>query len=118
MLESQIRNEIAKGFKGRLLKGSLTRSTPGGGLDSYGDPVAVTTRSYPCEGIVESFKATFRAIAGIPDTDVKILLIGGLVEVEPQKDDRITFRGVTYQVRQILEIDPANATYVLQGYRA
>lgn len=116
MLDGQIRNAIAAGFKGKLLKGSLTRTTPGGGLDKYGDPVTPTQATYPCEGFVESFSAFYRAQAGIPDTDVKILLIAGLINTVPVKDDRVTFRGVTYQIRRVLDIDPAEASYQLQGY--
>lgn len=116
MLEGQIRDAIAAGFAGRLLSGTLTRTTPGGGLDEYGDPVEPTTTQYPCQGFVENFTAYYRAQAGIPDTDVEILLIGGLIDVEPKKDDKVTFRGVTYQIRRILGIDPARASYQLQGY--
>lgn len=117
LLDGQIRNAIAAGFKGRLLKGALTRTVPGGGLDEHGDPVAPTTLTYPCEGFVESFSAFYRAQAGIPDTDVKILLIAGLIDTVPTKDDRVTFRGTTYQIRRVLDIDPAQASYTLQGYK-
>lgn len=117
LLDGQIRNAIASGFAGRLLKGTLTRTTPGGGLDKYGDPISPTTTTYPCEGFVENFSAFYRAQAGIPDTDVKILLIAGLIDTVPQKDDRVTFRGTVYQIRRVLEIDPAEASYTLQGYK-
>ena len=117
MLDGQIRSAIASGFKGRLLTGTLTRTTPGGGLDKYGDPIAPSTSTFRCEGFVETFSAFYRAQAGIPDTDVKILLIAGLIDTVPVKDDRVTFRGVTYQIRRVLDIDPAKATYALQGYK-
>lgn len=116
MLDGLIRSQIAAGFKGRLLKGSLIRTTPGGGVDEYGDPIKPVTTLHPCEGFVETFSAFYRQQAGIPDTDVKILLIAGLIDTVPQKDDRVTFRGKTYQIRRVLDIDPAEASYQLQGY--
>lgn len=117
-LEGQIAKAIYNGFKGRLLKGTLTRSVASGGLDEYGDPVTVTPQSYGCEGIVENFSAFYRAQAGIPDTDVSILILAQSIATVPTKDDTVTFRGATYQIREVLDIDPANATYRLQGYEA
>lgn len=117
LLDGQIRNAIAAGFKGRLLKGTLTRTIPSTETDDYGDPVGTTTTAYPCEGFVESFSAYYRAQAGIPDTDVKILLIAGLINTVPTKDDRVTFRGTTYQIRKTADVDPAGASYTLQGYQ-
>lgn len=116
MLDGLIRSQIAAGFKGRLLKGTLTRSVPSGGLDEYGDPIGASESSYACEGFVETFSAYYRAQANIPDTDVKILLIAGLIDTVPRKDDKVSFRGKTYQVRRVLDIDPAEASYQLQGY--
>lgn len=119
LLEGQIRDQIAAGFAGKLLKGTITRTVPGGGLDANGDPRAPTTQTYQTQGFVESFSAYYRAASNgmINDTDVKILLIAGLTNTVPVKDDIVTFRGTAYQVRRILEIDPAQATYVLQGYQ-
>lgn len=117
LLDGQIRDAISAGFKGKLLKGTISRTVPGGGLDENGDPVSVTTQVYQTEGFVEAFSAFYRAQAGIPDTDVKILLIAGLSETEPTRDDVVTFRGTRYQVRRILDIDPAFATFTLQGYK-
>lgn len=118
LLDGQIRAAIASGFNGRLLSGTVTRTIPGGGLDANGDPIAPTTATFATQGFVEKFSAFYRSQAGIPDTDVKITLIGGLTGVEPIKDDRVTLRGVTYQIRAILEIDPAQASYTLQGYQS
>lgn len=119
LLDGQIRSAIAAGFNGRLLTGTLTRTVPGGGLDANGDPIAPTTQTFQTQGFVESFSAFYRAASNgrINDTDVKITLIGGLTGTVPTKDDRVTFRGVTYQIRRIVEIDPAEASYVLQGYQ-
>lgn len=117
LLDGELRAAIAAGFNGVLLTGTITRTVPGGGLDEHGDPVSVTTQTYATQGFVEAFSAFYRAQARIPDTDVKITLIGGLTDTVPTKDDRVTFRGATYQIRQVLGIDPAEASYTLQGYK-
>ncbi|QIG75284.1 hypothetical protein EVC29_055 [Rhizobium phage RHph_Y52] len=117
-LEGQIAKAIAKGFKGKLLKGVLTRNVPGGTLDSYGDPVGSSTQTFSFEGFAENFTAFYRANAGIPDGDVSILFIAQTLSTVPTKDDRVTLRGVTYQLRQLVEADPAGATYRFAGYVA
>ncbi|QIG67376.1 hypothetical protein EVB39_047 [Rhizobium phage RHph_TM3_3_9] len=117
-LEGQIAKAITKGFKGKLLKGVLTRTVPGGTLDSYGDPVGSSTQTFSFEGFAENFTAFYRANAGIPDGDVSILFIAPSIKpvTVPTKDDRVTLRGVTYQLRQLVEADPAGATYRFAGY--
>lgn len=117
LLEGDIAKAIYAGFRGKLLKGTLTRTVPGGGLDAHGDPIASTVTNFSCEGFVENFSAFYRAQAGIPDTDVKVLIFAQSITTVPTKDDVITFRGTKYQIRRILEIDPAVATYQLQGYK-
>lgn len=115
-LENQIRNEIAKGFKGRLLKGVLRRATNSGTVDSRGDPTLRTYTTYNMEGFVDVYTAFYKAQAGIPASDVKILIIAGSLSIEPRKDDQVQFRGTWYQVRQ-LGTDPGIATWELQSFK-
>lgn len=117
LLEGQLAKAIYAGFKGKLLKGILSRPVASGGLDINGDPVTVTPQAFPCEGFVENFSAYYREQNGIPDTDMSVLIFSESISTVPQKDDTITFRGTKYQIRKILEVDPAEATYRLQGYR-
>lgn len=115
-LEGALAKAIYKGFKGRLLKGVLTRTTPGGTLDALGDPTSVTPATFAFEGFVENFTAFYRANAGIPDGDVSILIIAQSIKTVPNQEDRVTLRGVTYQLRKLVENDPANAAYRWAGY--
>lgn len=115
LFESQIADLIYKGFKGKLLTGTLRRETSSS-LDSYGDPASPTVTSYDFEGIREDFDAAYAARAGIPITDVKILIIAGSIEVQPTKDDKVFIRNRWHQVRRIISIDPASATYTLQAF--
>lgn len=115
-LETQLRNEIYKGFKGRLLTGTLRRAAFSGGVDSRGDPVTKTYTTYPLEGFVDVYSAFQKAQAGIPESDVKILVIAGSLSIDPRKDDQIQLRGTWYQVRR-LGTDPGIATWELQSFQ-
>ena len=115
LLESQIKKQVAAAFKGVLLPGTLRRvaSTT---VDSNGDPVPGTATTFTFEGIRETFNAAYAAAAGIPVTDIKILIIAGLMNTDPQKDDQILMRGQWNQVRALIDRDPANATHTLQCF--
>lgn len=115
-LESQLRNSIAKGFKGRLLVGTLTRAVSGG-LDEYGDPLPGTTQSFRVEGFPDEYNEAYRVTAGIPEGDSKVVLIAGNCETAPLKDDKISFSNFpTFQVRKV-KTDPALAHYECQSYK-
>lgn len=113
-LESQIRNAIASGFKGLLLTGTIRRETVGS-VTGEGDPVT-TFKDYPFEGIRDHFSAQYAISAGIPITDVRILIIAGLCPIAPNQDDKVKIGGSWYQVRRVMEIDPATASYTLAGF--
>lgn len=115
-----LRREIAKGFKNQLVKGVLRRELAST-VDQFGDPVVGSFTDHSFEGIRDSFNRRFAVQAGIPITDVKILIIGGLIDVTPQIDDKIRIRDSTgldkwHQVRTVLVVDPANAHYELQAF--
>ena len=116
LLEGQIAKAIYKGFKGRLLAGTLRRETLGTTLDAYGDPTGASVSSYSIEGFVSGYSAFYRATAGIPETDVKVNIFAqsspGLV---PSKDDLVQFQGVWYQLRSV-NVDPATALYACQAF--
>lgn len=107
---------IAKGFKGKLHIGALWRYTPGTGTLPNGDPKPGTWAKHGFEGIVDEYDDAYRATAGIPATDVKILIIAGSLSVEPRKDDVIHLRGAWYQARGPVKTDPAKAQWTVQGY--
>jgi hypothetical protein len=119
-LEGQLKKAIAAGFKGRLTKGTLRRATIGG-LDSWGDPLPASSVDVAFEGIRESFSAPFMARAGIPDTDVSILILLGSMSpgLMPKQDDVVYMKAPWnkwYKCRKVLEIDPAGASCRLQAY--
>lgn len=113
-LEGQLRNAIAKGFKNKLLVGTLTRMVRNG-VDPYGDPIS-TPQTFRVEGFVDDYSDFYKAQAGIAHTDVKVILIAGNSATQPQKEDNISFAGYpTYQVREV-KTDPAKATWELQSF--
>ena len=115
LLESQLRKQIAQGFKGRLLTGTLRRVTVTAVTDK-GDTQTSTAKTYSFDGIVDKFSAAFAVAAGIPETDVRILIIAGSLSVTPIKDDQIKIRSEWFQLRRLIDRDPALAHYVFAGY--
>jgi len=115
LLESEIKKTVAAAFKGVLLTGTLRR-VASTSVDSFGDPIPGTATTFPFEGIRESFNAAYARQAGIPVTDIKILVIAGSLTTNPIKGDQILIRGQWHQVRALLGRDPADATHELQCY--
>lgn len=118
LLETKVKALVGAGFRGRLLVGKLRRETPAT-TDARGSPVPATPVDYPFEGIRDSFDASYAARAGIPLTDVKILIIAASLSSaagQPKQGDLIFIRNAWHKVRRIMAIDPANATYTLQAF--
>lgn len=113
LLDGDIATAIASGFDGLLLAGSLRKVTSTG-RDANGDPIT-TTADYAVQGMREDYTAAYRAVAGIPIVDCKILLIAGLCAAAPSIGDKINIAGGWFQARNVV-IDPAGATYDCQSY--
>lgn len=105
---------VAQAFAGKLYNGTLRKETVAS-LDEFGDPVAGAITDYTFNGIRDNISAWYASNAGIPLTDVKILIIARSLPdgIEPVKDDKIFIRGQWHQIRKIMEVDPANATFSL-----
>lgn len=120
-LAGSLSKQLAKGFKGRLLSGTVRRYTFT--RDTKGNPEPTGKTDYTfASGIREDFDARWRTQAGIPDTDVGILILLGSISITPGQNDDIMFNsgpyaGAWYHVRQVLSIDPAGASVRLQAYQ-
>lgn len=109
-----LRAELAKGFKGKLLVGVLTRKV-NGAVDDYGIPSTVEEK-YIVEGFVDNYSAFYRQSAGIPINDVNVVLIAGNCDTDPIKDDRVKFPNYpNYQIR-VVDVDPAIGHYECQSF--
>jgi hypothetical protein len=117
ILEGFLKQKIAAGFRGKLKRGVIRRET-GASLNAAGHVVVGTPTTYTFEGIRENFDARYRAQAGIPETDVAILVLLGSVTpaATPKVGDLIQMDGVWHKVRVTLAIDPAGATWRGQCY--
>ena len=110
-----IRTEIQRGFAGKLRKCTLMRMVSSQ-QDDLGDAAGTVKKTWQFDGMRDSFNAAFAVQAGIPNTDVRILIIAGSLAVEPRIDDKIQCEGRWFQLRQRVDVDPATATYTYAGF--
>ncbi|MES0071932.1 hypothetical protein [Mesorhizobium sp. M0058] len=117
LLEGPLARTVARAFRGKLSDGVLRRESATT-TDALGDPVSPTPATFTFNGIRESFDATFRAQAGIPQTDVGVLVLLESVtpRTAPERGDQVYIKAQWHQVREILDQDPASATMRLQCF--
>lgn len=118
LLDGDLQAQIWKGFKGKLLTGTLRRDgvPESGGLDSHGDPIDTTPTTWSIQGLVDNYTKYAKAQAGIPEADVKVLILAGQnPSLRPVKDDRVLLGGRWYQLRNA-STDPAIAVWECQAF--
>jgi len=109
-----IRAEIGAAFSDTSLffsEATLTRVTSSGGGWTEGDE---TVSTYPCKAMVETYSDHLRAVADIPDTDVKVMIVGTSIFVDPLKGDTVTIGSRNWSVIQV-DVDPARAMWTCRG---
>ena len=112
-LLDDIRAEIGAVFEDTSLffsEAVLTRAT---GLGGWGEGVAVFD-TYPCMAMRESYSDHLRAVAGIPDTDVKLMIVGTSIAVDPLKGDTVALNGRNWSLIRV-DTDPAQAMWTCQA---
>jgi len=116
LLTGKIAKAIFKGFKGKLLTGELRHATPSSGNDEFGDPSVEVLTYRGIEGFTDKYSDSYRAKAGIPETDLLVAIFEqsspGII---PAKDDKVRFGSTWYQLRKI-GVDPAGALYECQAF--
>lgn len=117
-LQSQIKKQIAQGFKGRLLACVLRKEVPGP-PDEYGDATPGTVTDYAYEGIRDTFTLQFAEAAGVPVTDAKLLVLMGSIKpaTTPGQDDKVKVRDEWFQLRRKVAADPAGASETWAGFQ-
>lgn len=119
LLEGQIASAIYKGFKDKLLKGTLRRlaADAATGLDKLGDPINIEKTDYACQGFVDEYSEFMRAQAGIPDTDLKVCIFAKSLpaSIKPQLDDLVQFKSIWYQLKSPIGTDPAIALWICRA---
>lgn len=89
---------------------TLTRVTGPGG---WGEDRA-SSATYPCMAVVESYSDHLRAVADLPDTDVRLLIVGTSIAVDPLKGDTVTMSDRSYALIRV-DTDPARAIWTCQA---
>lgn len=108
-----IRTAIGGAFGDTALffsQATLTRVVGGGG---WTDDSAAPDE-YPCKAMVDTYSDHLRAVADIPGTDVKLMIVGTSISVDPLKGDTVTVGGKSYAINRV-ETDPARAMWTCQA---
>lgn len=108
-----IRAEIGAVFSDTALffsDATLTRVEASGGWG--GD--AGTTATYPCKAMIDSYSDHLKAVSDIPDTDVRLMIVGTSISVAPLKGDSVTVGGASYALIAV-DTDPARAMWTCQA---
>lgn len=108
-----IRAEIGAAFEDTDLffsVATLTRPASGGGWNSG----TGTPQSYDCKVLAEAYSDHLRAVAGIPDTDARLLIVGTSIEVDPLKGDTVAVGGRSWSLIRV-DTDPARAMWTCQA---
>lgn len=112
-LLDEIRADIGAVFEDTSLffgEAILTRTIGSGG---WGEDMASAT-TYPCKAMIEAYNDNLRATAGIPDTDVKLMIVGTSIATEPLKGDTVTLNGRSWALIRV-DTDPARAMWTCQA---
>jgi hypothetical protein len=115
-LEGALRAQVYKGLRNLFLDATLTKDTPSSNspdVDGF-DPPAATPTDYPCKGMVEVYSNYDKAAGLVQTNDRKVLILADSISVTPRTGDRVTIRGVTFNVINV-ETDPAIAVWTCQG---
>ena len=114
-LDTAIRKQVAQALRGKLLSCTLRRTSVSG-VDALGDPVPGAASTFAFDGIRDSFTLAFAQAAGIPVTDAKIFIVLGSLATSPRQDDQVKIRSQWFQLRSLVEADPAGATETWAGF--
>lgn len=108
-----IRAEIGSVFSDTGLffsEATLTRVSGGGGW-AEGNEAALT---HPCKAMVEAYSDHLRAVADIPGTDVKLMIVGTSIAVDPKMGDTVTIGARNWSIIRV-DTDPARAMWTCQA---
>lgn len=73
-----------------------------------------TTLTAPCMAMIEAYSDHLRAVSDIPGTDVRLMIVGTSIAVDPLKGDIVTLNGKDWALIQV-DTDPARAMWTCQA---
>lgn len=114
---ADIAGKLAKALGPGLLPMTLIKVVPGTRTPT--DPSAGTNptrRSFPCRGILDTYKLGQIDGTIIKHGDRKALILGGTLPkgVSPEPNDEVKIEGSTFTVCNPVERDPDAASYLCQ----
>lgn len=117
LFNANISGKIAAAMGSLLLPVTLTKVVPGARTSS--DPSSGTNpsrRSFPCRGMVDSYKLSQFDGTIVKRGDRKVLILGDTLpsNIVPEPNDEIRAEGALYHVVGTPERDPDAATYLCQ----
>lgn len=120
LLVSELKRQVASALAGQLLTGTIRRDVAASLDPETGAPVVGSVDTFAVGSLIrETFDAAWAAQAGVPQTDVAILVVLGSTTTAPQQGDLVHIGAPVdrwHRVRRVLDIDPAGATARLQAY--
>ena len=112
LLDGDLKAVFGSVFGPLLLDGTLTPVSMG--YDDGGDRVEVKGTPVAVKLMREDYSAHTRAVANIPATDVRLIILQEGIGITPTVDDRVTLGSDTYDIVKIAQ-DPANAAWTMQA---
>lgn len=117
---SKVAGTIGKAMGGVFYPATLSHDTRAAGANDW-TPGAVTTTSYVCKALPDTWGAYHLANGLVAATDAKIIVLASTLTIQPQAGDRVTVQGSTYTIvadggsKPAVETDPAQAVWVCRG---
>lgn len=90
---------------------SVTRTVGGGGWIE-GTP---SVQAYPCRAMIDTCSDHLRAVQDIPDTHVKLMVLGASLEVDLLKGDTVTIGNDAWRIMGPVQKDAAGAIWTAQA---
>lgn len=90
---------------------TVTRATGGGGWSDEASQ-AVT---FPCMAMIDAYNDHLRAVQNIPDTHVKLMVLGASITQALLKGDTVTIDGAEWRIMGPVTKDPAGAIWTAQA---
>lgn len=110
----EIRAEVGAVLEDTALffsEAALTRPAEGGG-DWSGN--SGQSQTFPCKAMVEAYSDHLRAVGDIPDTDIKLMIVGTSITTTPRKGDTVRIGLRKWSLIRV-DTDPAQAMWSCQA---
>lgn len=112
-LSGSLAKTVGSAFNSLFLDAVLARDVKQIGSNPI-DPSPPVVTTFNCKAIVEAYSDKFRSEGLVEQNDRKVLILATSLATRPLAKDRVTIRGITFQVIDV-STDPAEAVWSVQG---